>query len=84
MNVKQISMFVVDMNISKVKDPKNINRFVSIYLKSLIIISSNLRIVKFGTFHSQMNDTFVKKSQILRNFNLIKACMCIICTNKMC
>lgn len=65
MNVKQISMFVIDMNISKNKDPKNINRHVSIYFKSLITISSNLRMVKFGTCHAQMNDTFGKnvKSQ---------------------
>jgi hypothetical protein len=65
MNVKQISMFVIDMNIYELKDPKNINQFVSIYFKSLITISSNLRMVKFRTFHTQRNDTFGKnvKSQ---------------------
>ncbi len=53
-------MFVIDMNIYELKDPKNINQFVSIYFKSLITISSNLRMVKFGTFHTQMNNTFGK------------------------
>jgi hypothetical protein len=62
MNVKQISMFVINMNIYELKNPKNINQCVSIYFKSLNTTSSNLRMVKFGTFHTQMNDTLEKRS----------------------
>lgn len=53
-------MFVIDMNISELKAPKNFNQLISIYFKSLITISSHLKMVKFGTFHTQMNNTFSK------------------------